>query len=354
MRVVVCGRGAADARSSVWAHVTSSMRALGYEVLTFDPRSPERSGMVRGDAVGSLRKLLMEQRPHLLVHVPTPGDISAADIREMTSASETVAIALHGGTTFAEAPTRVCDAGDHLRDYDLVAVPDRWTAAELAAIGDYRLFCLEPGAHAPSLDDAVPGERHGVVIVSEPDDRAADIARSLVDAGVDIRLVGNGWSDHPDLEDHAMQTLPYSELGTVLASAALLIEMPLHVQSQSVVRTSAWEAGISQSVLDAACVGTPSLVLERAGADAHLQAGSNVFTYRSDSDVANLVPMLLANAAQLESVGEAAADTVRAAHRWTDRWDDLLRPFVQPDDDGEAVVVQKLGASSTLERVTVG
>jgi hypothetical protein len=272
----------------------------------------------------------------------------------MTAASQTVAVALHGGTTFAEAPTRICDAGDHLRDYDLVAVPDRWTAAELAAVGNYRLFCLEPGAHAPSLDNAVPGDRRGVVIVSEPDERAADIARSLVEAGVDIRLVGNRWSDHPDLEDHAMQTLPYSELGTVLASAALLVEMPLHVQSQSMLRTSAWEAGVSQCVFDAACVGTPSLVLERAGADAHFLAGSNVFTYRSDADVANLVPMLLADAAQLESIGEAAADTVRAAHRWTDSWDDLLRPFIQPDDDGEAVVVQRLGAASVLEHVTVG
>ena len=162
--VVVCGRGAGDARSAVWAHVTSSLRAHGYEVVAFDPRSPERSGLVRGDVVSSLRKLLIEQRPHLLVHIPTPGDLSPADVRQMSAASETVAIALHTGTSFPEAPTRVADASDHLRDYDLVTVPDRWSAAELAAVGGYRLFCVEPGAHAPSLDEAVPGENDTTVV----------------------------------------------------------------------------------------------------------------------------------------------------------------------------------------------
>jgi len=354
MRVVVCGRGAADARSSVWAHVTSSLRAHGYEVVAFDPRSPERSGLVRGDVVSSLRKLLIEQQPHLLVHIPTPGDITPSDIREATSASETVAIALHTGTSFTEAPTRVAEASDHLRDYDLVTVPDRWIAAEMAAVGGYRLFCLEPGAHAPSLDDAVPGDRRGVVIVSEPDARGADIARSMVEAGIELRLVGRGWSEHPDLAPLSFERPSYSELGTILASAALVVELPLHVEVQSMLRVSAWEVGVGQSVFDAACVATPTLTLERPGVSAHFVPGESILTYRRDDDVANLASMILSGEAQLGAVGEAAADIVRSAHRWTDRWSDLLGPFAQPDDDGEAVVVQPVGAASVLETVSIG
>lgn len=354
MRVVVCGRGAADARSSVWAHVTSSLRSHGYEVLAFDPRSPERSGLVRGDLVSSLRKLLVEQKPHLLVHIPTPGDLSPSDIREATAASETLAVALHAGTTFPEAPTRLTEAADHLRDYDLVAVPDRWTAAELAAEGSYRLFCLEPGAHAPSLDDAVPAERRGVVVVSEPDDRGAAIARSMVDAGIDLRLVGRGWADHPDLAPISFDPPSYSELGTILASAALLVELPLPIEQQSLVRLSAWEAAVGQSVFDAACVATPSLTLERPGVTAHFQSGENILTYRRDDDVASLASIVLSDASQLDTIGEAAADVVRSGHRWADRWSELLSPFAQPDDDGEAVVVQPMGAESVLESVSVG
>lgn len=342
MRVVVCGRGAADARSSVWAHVTSSLRAHGYEVVAFDPTAPGGSGLVRGDAVASLRRLLADQKPHLLVHVPTPGDLSSADVRMLTSESETVAVALHMGSTFRDAPTRVADATDHLRDYDLVAVPDRWTAADLTAIGDYRLYCVEPAVHAPSLEDAVPGTRSGAVIVGEPDDRAADIARALLDIEVDLRLYGDGWASHPDLEPHSYDRVPYSEMGTVLAGAALLIETPLPVETQSLLLLSPWEAALSQCVFDAASVATPSLTLERAGVAAHMSSGENVLTYRRDADITTLVPMLLADAEALDIVGEAAADCVRAGHRWVDRWSELLAPFIQPDDDGEAVVVRSV------------
>jgi len=330
------------------------LRSYGYEVVAYDPRSPQSSGLVRGNSMSSLRSLLIEHRPHLLVHIPTPGDLSPAEIREATAASETIALALHTGTTFSEAPTRVSEAADHLRDYDLVAVPDKWTAAELAAEGSYRLFCLEPGAHAPSLDDAVPADRRGVVVVAEPDDRGASIARSMVEAGIDLRLVGHGWVDHPDLAPISLDPPSYSELGSILASAALLVELPLAVEQQSLVRLSAWESGVGQSVFDAACVATPSLTLERPGVDAHFGPGESILTYCREDDVARLVSIVLSDANLLSTVGEAAADLVRAQHRWSDRWSDLFGPFVQPDDDGEVVVIQPVGAVSILESISVG
>lgn len=347
MRVVVCGRGAADARRSVWAHITSSLRSHGYEVIAFDPTMPGGSGLVRGGAVASLRKLLAEHEPHLLVHVPSPGDLDPVDVRRLSADSETVTVALHMGSTFRDAPTRVSDAVDHLRDYDLVTVPDRWTAADLAAVGDYRLFCIEPAVHAPTLEDAVPTTRHGAVIVADAEDRAATIARALVDTGVDLRLYGNGWTTHPDLEPHSFGPVSYSEMGTVLASAALMIEMPLPARLGSELRLSPWEAGLSQVVYDAAAVATPTLTLERAGVEAHLCPGENVMTYRREADVTTLVPMLLADPAALEALGEAAADCVRADHRWATRWDDLLAPFLQPDDDGEAVIVRSTSEDRT-------
>ena len=340
MRVVVCGRGAADTRSSVWAHVAGSLRAHGYEVLTFDPTMPSRSGLVRGDAVAALRALLVKQRPHLLVHVPTPGDLSPAEIRTITAASETVAVALHTGCRFPDAPTRCSDASDHLRDYDLVAVPDQWSAANLAVEGGYRLSCLEPAAHAPSLENAVHVKRSGVVVIGEPDDRSANIARSMIDADIDVRLFGEGWSHQPDLESHSFALVPYGELGSVLAGAALLVELPIPATTQSLLEISTWEAGLTQCVLDAACVSTPSLSLARPGVSAFLVPGESVFTYDSDDDVANLASMLLTDPTELQVVGEAAGDRVRASHRWTDRWIELLEPFVQPDDDGESVVVK--------------
>jgi len=347
MRVVVCGRGAVDARSAAWGHVAASLRSLGYEVITFDPSSPEKSGLVRGDAVGSLRKLLAEQRPHLLIHIPTPGDISPAEVGMLTAASETVAIALHTGCTFADAPTRCSEASEHLRDYDLVAVPDPWTAGRLADEGGYRLACLAPAVHAPTLDNAVSSGRSGVVVIGEPDERGAGIARAMIDAGVDVRLYGDGWREQPDLEANCFAPLPYPELGTVLASASLLVELPIPAETQSLLGISAWEADLGQSVFDAACVATPSLALSRPGVDAFFERGESVYTFHDDSDIGDLVPMLLADRSNLEAVGQAAADQVRSAHRWTDRWVDLLKPFAQPDDDGEAVSVRPVAAAKS-------
>jgi len=347
MRVVVCGRGAVDARSATWGHVAASLRSLGYEVITFDPSSPERSGLVRGDVVGSLGKLLAEQRPHFLIHIPSPGDISPSDMRTLTAASETVAVALHTGCTIPDAPTRCTEASDHLRDYDLVAVPDQWTADRLADEGGYRIVCLEPAVHAPTLDTAVPSDRSGVVVIGEPDERGANIVRSIVDAGSEVRLYGDGWATHPDLESSCFGPLPYSELGTVLASASLLVELPISVATQSLLGISAWEADLGQSVFDAACVATPSLAMSRPGVDALFSPGETIYTYHDDCDLGDLVPMLLADTPNLVAVGQAAADQVRSSHRWTDRWIDLFKPFAQPDDDGEAVSVKPIGATKS-------
>lgn len=350
MRVLVCGRGAADPRSAVSAHVVGSLRELGHEVITFDPMAVGQSGLIRSDAEGALRHLLHTYGPHILVHVPTPGDLSARQVRLATAETGTVAVAVHMSTVFADAVTRHRDVEEALADYDLTTVCDPSVYQRLSPYGSYRLSMLAPAVEPSMLDRAIePEQRDGVVIIGEPDDRGADIARMVLEAGVSLRLYGSGWSLHPDLVEHSFGRVAYSELGNVLAGAALHIELPAHVSSQAVAQISAWEAPVSQCTLDAAAVATPTLTLERGGITSVFSPGSDIATFVSDADVVQLVPMLLADHQGLREMGEAAADTVRSTALWSQRWDALFAPFASADDDGEYIVVE----SALVERVPV-
>ncbi len=340
MRVVVCGRGAADHRSALWTHVMGSLRHIGHEVVGFDPTSPGRGGTARGNTVDALRTVLARFEPELFVHVPTPGDLAASDVRRLTAESQSVSVALHMSTVLGDAVTRVGDVEEHLLDYDLVAVPDPSLAETLAEVGGYRLACLEGAVHTPALDDAVESDRHGVVIVGEPDDRGADIVRALVATGREVALYGSGWSLLPDLEPMSFPRLGHPELATALAGAELVVELPPTSASLSHARCSAWEVPVGQVVLEAAAVATPAITLERPAVASSMQPGIDIATYAADEDVPTLVSMLLSDPEGLREMGEAAADTVRRRHLWVQRWNTLLSPFECPDDDGEAVVRQ--------------
>jgi hypothetical protein len=358
MRVVVCGRGAADPRSSLWTHVMGSLRHLGHEVVGLDPTSPGRSGIVRGSAVDALESVLTRFEPEMLVHVPTPGDIDASDIRRLTAASETVSMALHTSTSFGDAVTCVADAEEHLLDYDLVSVPDPSAYARLAPVGDYRVSCLEAATHTVALDAAVTTERRGVVIVGEPDERGAAIVRAIVGAGVEVSLFGAGWSLHPDLEPLSFPRLSHPDQATVLAGAELLVELPTPLVTLSQARISAWEAPVSQCVLDAAAVATPSLTMDRPAVHGVFRATSaegsaGVAVYECDADVATLVTLLMSDTESLRSMGEAASDVVRADHSWTQRWETLFGPFECPDDDGEYVMLRSVTTAAAPVAVTV-
>lgn len=350
MRVVVCGRGAADHRSALWVHVMGSLRHLGHEVIGLDPTTPGRSGLVRGTAADALEAMLERFEPELFVHVPTPGDLDPRDVRRLTAATQTVSVALHASTTLGESVTCAGDAEEHLIDYDLVCVPDPVEAARLHEIAGYRVTCIEGAVHSPVLDEAVESDRRGVVVVGEPDDRGADVVRSIVESGVDVALFGSGWSLHADLEPLSFPRIGHPELATVLAGAELVVELPVPTSTLAQAKMSAWEAPVGQVVLEAAAVATPAITLERAGIAAAMTPGVDIATYATDGDISTLVSLLLSDEQGLREMGQRAADSVRAQHLWTQRWQTLLAPFECPDDDGELVIAKAETVVSLDER----
>ncbi|MFT5530900.1 MAG: hypothetical protein ACI91O_000915 [Candidatus Poriferisodalaceae bacterium] len=329
MRLLVCGQGALDPRSAVRAHVVDSLRYIGHEVVASDPRR---------DDLAALTDLLHRYQPEVLVHVPSPGGHTAAQIREATAQTATVSVAMHMGTTFAEAPTDLRSLSEDLRHYDLVTVPDRFTHAAMLGEGSYRLGLVEPAVHLPALIDAVQADRHGVVAVGDMSAENVDLVVSLEDAGFDVQVMGRGWANIP-LAQQALTPLAYPERGTLYAGAELVIELPVTVETLSEVGSPLYETGCSQTILDAAAVATASVTLERSGLGAFFEVGTEVVTYERSSELPELVAMVCADPDLIASVGEAACNRVGSDHRWTARWTELFGNWgVKVDSDpGEDV-----------------
>jgi hypothetical protein len=345
MRMLVCGQGALDPRSTMRAHVVDSLRFIGHEVVASDPRR---------DDLDALTELLHRYQPEVLVNVPSPGGFTGREIREATAQTSTVALAMHLGTVDCDAPTDFRGLSDDLRDYDLVTVPDQWTHDAFLGEGSFRLGLVEPAVHMPALVDAVLADRHGVVAVGDVCAENIDLVMSLTDAGLDVQVMGRGWAQIP-LDRPALTPLAYPERGTLFAGAELVIELPATPEVCSSIGVSVYETGCSQTVFDAAAVATATVTFERPGVHAFFEVGAEIVTYERSSELPELIAMVCADPDLIASVGEAACNRVAGGHRWTERWASLFGHWgMKVDSDpGEdvRVIVERADAATPQGRV---
>ena len=160
---------------------------------------------------------------------------------------------------------------------------------------------------------------------------------------------GEGWSELP-LNVSIVDVMPLPERATLFAGARLLVELPVSLAHQSRVRKSFFELGLSNSVYEAAVVGTPALVQARAAVDKVLAPGEEIVTFQSSEDLADLVPVLVADKRELEKIGEAAWSRVTAQHTWAQRWRSLFSPWVDDVDAARDEEVRYLGQIQSLSR----
>ena len=165
----------------------------------------------------------------------------------------------------------------------------------------------------------------------------------------DLVVVGDGWSELP-LNVSTVDAMPLPERATLFAGARLLVELPVSLTHQSQVRKSFFELGLSNSVYEAAVVGTPALVQARAAVDKVLAPGEEIVTFQSSEDLADLVPVLVADKRELEKIGEAAWSRVTAQHTWAQRWRSLFSPWVDDVDAARDEEVRYLGQIQSLSR----
>lgn len=331
MRMLVVGHGTKNPALSVRTQLVDSLRFLGHEVVVVDQLGEPEVDAER------LQSALGRYVPDVLLNVPVEGSLASSTIRDLTSATGTVSLCLHRGPSCSSAPTDLSDLSLDLLDYDLVTVPDSATFAEFAAEGTFRLSLLRPAVHVPGLDGVVATDRRGVVILGDADPLNVDVVADL-DLFDDVTVVGQGWGALP-LDVHHVADLDGVELGTVIAGARLVVELPASLAHQSAVGRHHGELGLSDSVLEAAAVGTPAVVLSRPGVAEILEPGVEVLTCETTDDLVALVPMLLASPDELALIGDAAWHRVTSEHTWSVRWDSVFSRWVDPyeSDAGEDV-----------------
>ncbi len=336
MRIVVTGYGVDVPESPLRSQVAEPLRFLGHEVVAVAPTK------------AAIKWGLDRYSPEMLIVIPAAGVADREEIRALTSASETVALCLHTGPSLQGGITDLSALGDDLREYDLVAVPDQQTFDEYATLGTFRLSLIEPAVHPPALMNFVPCERQGIVVVGDADPENIDVVMGF-DHLDDVVVMGEGWSELP-LDVSVIDALPVPERATLFAGAQLLVELSASLTHQSEVRRSFLELGLSNSVYEAAVVGTPSLVQARAAVDHVLVPGEEIITFQSPDDLAHLVPVLIADKQEMEKIGEAAWSRVTADHTWAQRWRSFFEPWVDDLDVARDEEVRYLGKFETLSR----
>ncbi|MDE0847064.1 MAG: glycosyltransferase [Actinomycetota bacterium] len=324
MRILVSGNGANVLGNYLQNEVVEPLRFLGHEVLVTELTETK------------LKKTLHKFSPDILVVIPSNKGITGARIRALTAESETVAICLHAGCRYSGTSTSLHDLEEDLREYDLVFVPEEHVYEEYKNIGGYRLSLLKPSVHPPSLVPAVVSERRGIVCVGDADPINVEMMLAL--QGIEeVTVLGEGWENLP-LDINYEVSLPIAERGTLFAGAKIVVELAPSLTQQSVTRRSHSEMGISSFVLEAAVVCTASVVFERPGIAEHFDIENDVFVYRGNDDLGQLLPMLLASSNDVEIVAHNAWHRVHSDHTWSQRWQSILEPWLpryesDPEED---------------------
>ena len=346
MRMLVCGCGALDPRSMVRSNVVDSLRFVGHEVLVFDP-----TDMTGEAALAELTVQLRRYEPDVLIHVPTPGELSREQVHAASQVTSTVAVALHQSTVWTDAPTDLRSLSEDLWHYDLVTVPDRWTFEAFQGEGSFRLSLLEPAAHVPGLAESVLTSRQGVLAAGPVSPEAIDLVCLMLAAGLDVSVLGQGWKEVP-LDCRRSEPLASPERGTLLAAAELLVELPVPREIVSCCGRADEEMLVGQDVLDAAAVGTPAVTLARPGLAAHFVVDQEILTYEGSRDLTGLVAMLQTDPARLQVIGEAACTRVASSHRWTSRWTEVFGSWAPQLSSEVDEDVRLVSPSRPLEGVT--
>ncbi|MEM9714000.1 MAG: glycosyltransferase [Actinomycetota bacterium] len=300
-----------------------SLVALGNVVVGFDPTEHGGDAAERTAALGAL---LAGTDAEWCVVIPTPGDLDPSMLRSTTAELGVVTLALHTSTSLQDAPTRLGEVPEHARCFDLVGVPHAGAAAEWYPYVRHGLVQIPPAVAPEVLDERFDGAvlARTVVCVGDADHRTAEAVRSLRDVGLDVGVLGTGWSDVADLRSCDLGRPDVRERSALLAAAEVVVELPPTLATLSVSGIPEREALLSQAALDAAALGTPVVALARPGVAEHLDADHEVLLADRMGDLPDLLRMVLSTPDLLRSVGLAAQERLRVEHQWQHRWTSLL------------------------------
>lgn len=287
VRILLSAPGVEDSRSPAWGHVRASLLHLGHEVFSYDPVETARL-VVRGTVDDQRRWVLAEFQPHRVLLIPS-GEKLDAPLR-------------------ADAAER----GLIVVDLDIEELSASRAPGEeqlLPACGP-----LFPGEPLPyPRDDA---RRPDAVLIGSHAPRRERTARALVEAGTNLLLLGDGWGEAPGLRRFAKGPATYPHRADQLRRTRVAIVLPEPPRD-------ALSVGPLHATLEALACGLPVVTTDPAIAQ-RLGDPPMVETV-SEDELSDRVAALLEDPSIGPANGARAIDRIDTHHRWSDRWEELLR-----------------------------
>lgn len=357
MKTVICGRGAETGGKSVQVHVLQTLRELGHDVQGFDPLLHGENSEQRLVVLGGL---LNHWTPDLVVHVASEDDLNWESFQGLASEHEAMTIAISSGLNFVGAPVANNRLGELVATHDVVVSHDPSQKSTYQGAGSYALFDQMAACNIHALDaaaGAMKSPSSQILVLGDADAANAHIVRDLVNADLEVQIVGSGWGDHADLRLLVSNSTSLELRVSRILATELVVELPPTVTQQSAAQMSCQETGLNLLALEAVALGKPVLTTERAGVEAHLISGLDIFTWQQSSDVASLACMLLSDRDQLNEIALAGQVQLRTNHQAVAHWVSLFDEFsVTPEpltrraistDDLRVCVVVPVDASTS-------
>jgi Glycosyl transferases group 1 len=327
MKTLICGRGAETGGRSVHVHLLQALRDMGHTVHGFDPLL---HGATPGQRMKNLASLLVHTAPEVLVHVPSGADLDLNELQAVTAELEIMTIAMSTGMTFVDAPVARDRLEEFVATHDAVTTADPSQNATYTGPGAYAMFYMKPSCNLLAIDAAtrrVRPVKSDVVVIGDADPTNAHLVRQLLEANLDIEIVGQGWGVHADLRLFASASGSLADRVARIRGSRLAVELPPTLRALSDASMSRSEVGLCVQALEAAAMGVPVLTAARPGVSSHLIPSAQVFTWESDSELSTLVGMLLSDGEALGDVALAGQQRVRSDHRALSRWVALFDDF---------------------------
>jgi hypothetical protein len=317
VRTLLCAAGAEDATRPAWAHLVRSLADAGHDVVALDPTA---AAACSSDPTleHTLAWVLEATPPDLFIHVPAGAPLDGAVLDRVlaTPGLRTVALLLAtDADSGAGAAGAEADAAALAR-YDVVTAPDRATALALGVAEHPGLLLLPLACHTGLLRERRVSATFDVLVAGDATDRRVAGARRLRDAGVDVRVAGEGWEAVADLRPVAQGLMPYPERAALLSAARLVVAIGGGADS-------------ALAVLEAAACARPALVSLDAVVDG-FERDRDVAVLDDEAAVAVAAARLLADLPTRALLASAAAERVRSEYTWRARWRALLEHLGLP------------------------
>ena len=301
-----------------YAHhnIRAGLLQLGHEIIDFDYRSAFQSSG-QESVTSQVKDLLTRTRPDLFFHMHYTDELSPELASYITQETDTVLAVF-----FSDDDWRLSDSLKIAGRYHTVVTTCR------EAVESYREHGITQVLYAPyacNPDLYYPLERqkkYDVTFVGQAYRGRPELVQWLKEQGVNIRVWGQGWEEHPALRDIAGGFLPHQAMLEVFAQSKIVLGM-------------SWVSGdgvtlqIKGRTFEYAACRAFQLTTHDERLKALFRDSDEIVFYRDRQDLLEKIRHYLSHHDEREHIAQAAYVRALGDHTWTQRLKQILDKILE-------------------------